>query len=93
MLTIIAKKVYIYRIKNILMEPLLFFVLIIAAIALEFMALTDVVKSRFKEPLQQTIWFFVVLLIPVFGPVFYFQLRKKLTTNKKRVFNPEFHKA
>lgn len=93
MLTIIAKKVYIYRIKNILMETLLFFLLIIAAIALEFIALTDVVKSRFKEPLQQTIWFFVVLLVPVFGPVFYFQLRKKLTTTKKRVFNPEFNKA
>lgn len=54
------------------------------AIIIQFWALGDLAFTKRME--SKTLWYWIVLLFPVLGAMFYFQSRKKVI----RVFNPKF---
>ena len=66
---------------------------IILTIGLWFWAILDIIRSRFKNPTMNTIWFLVVLFLPVLGSIFYFQLRKKFVAKESREFQPNFNRT
>jgi len=63
---------------------------IFCTIGLSYWALIDISKSRFKNPAMKTIWFIVVLFTNALGAIFYFQLKRKFTIKKRRLFQPNF---
>lgn len=65
----------------------------ILIITLWFWALIDIAGSRFKNHRMNTVWLWVVIFFPVVGSIFYLLLRKDLTTNKPRRFQPDFNRA
>ena len=65
----------------------------ILAIILWIWAVFDITKSRFKNSIMKIVWLLIVLFFPVFGSIFYFQLRKKFVTKKNRDFQPNFNRA
>lgn len=75
------------------METTLIIGLVALAITLSFWAILDIARSRFKNPIMSTVWFLGVLYFPVFGPICYFQWRKKLVKNEPRKFQPNFNKT
>ena len=74
------------------MEKILVIAFVFLSLILTFWALIDVSRSRFKNSSQRTIWLMIVLFLPIWGPIIYFQIRRKLVTKEKRVFNPNFNK-
>lgn len=64
----------------------------ILALLLHFWALIDITKSRFNAPKMRTKWLIIVLLVPMFGSILYFQLRKNLITKAPRKFQPNFNR-
>lgn len=75
------------------METTLITGLVILTIFLWFWAIFDITKSRFKDPVMNTVWLLAVLFFPVFGSILYFQLRKKFVTKKSRIFQPNFNRV
>ncbi|MCW3787451.1 PLDc N-terminal domain-containing protein [Plebeiibacterium sediminum] len=57
----------------------LLIILIISAAMLCFMAMYDINKTRIRYKLS-TLWLLLVILFPVFGPIIYFQLKRRLIT-------------
>lgn len=47
-------------------------ILIILIVVLPLVALVDILKSSFKEPVNKIVWLLVVLLVPVLGTFLYF---------------------
>ena len=66
---------------------------LILTTCLWFWAIIDITKSRFKNQNTNTIWFLIVLFFPVFGSLFYFQLKKNFILVKNRRFNPNFSRS
>ncbi|WP_370687619.1 PLDc N-terminal domain-containing protein [Fulvivirga ligni] len=62
----------------------------LAVITLWIWAIIDVSYSRFKSQKINLVWYILVLLFPILGPIFYFQL-KRYYLFKARVFNPNFN--
>ncbi len=75
------------------MEKILAIVLILLTIILVFWAIIDIVKSRFKNPNNRTIWLVVVLLLPILGSILYFQMKRTLTTKEPLKFDPKFNRT
>ena len=73
------------------MEITLIIGFVVLTIILWLWAIIDITKSRFKDPTMNTIWLLAVLLFPVLGSIFYFQLRRKYVTNESRKFQPNFN--
>lgn len=74
------------------MEIFMIMGLCILVLALEFLAIIDITKSRFIDPKMRTLWLIAVLLFPMFGSILYFQLRKTITTKNTRKFQPNFNR-
>ncbi|MCE7995736.1 MAG: PLDc_N domain-containing protein [Roseivirga sp.] len=74
------------------MEATLFGILIVSSLVLWFWAITDITRSRFNSASQRTGWLLIVLFFPTIGSILYFQLRKRFTTQKRRVFKPAFNR-
>ncbi len=70
---------------------LLVSVLSILSLILWFWALIDIVKSRFAIQYGNSLWLFLIIILPVIGPLVYFLLKRKMTIKKKRQFKPKFH--
>ena len=70
--------------------------MIIGIIILTFIiwswAIIDLLKSEFKNLKIRAIWLIIILFFPIIGPIIYFQLRKELTKNEPRKFQPNFDK-
>jgi len=64
---------------------------IIIATGLLVVAVIDILQRKFKNPALGFVWFFVVLIFPIIGPLFYLIIRKSITQGKLRKFNPKFH--
>ncbi|MEZ4793289.1 MAG: PLD nuclease N-terminal domain-containing protein [Gelidibacter sp.] len=62
----------------------------ILSVGLWFWAMLDMAIRHFKDPSDRSVWILIVLLFPVLGSVFYFQLRNQLTTEEGRKFQPKF---
>lgn len=75
------------------MEATLIIGLTFLTISLWGWALIDISRSRFKSPMMNTIWLLIVLFLPAIGSVFYFQMKKSLTTNEPRRFQSYFNGA
>ncbi|MBF8150276.1 PLDc N-terminal domain-containing protein [Winogradskyella sp. F6397] len=74
------------------MGLILMITLISIAILFWFWAISDITRSRFKNPYMSTVWVLVVLFFPVVGSICYLLLRNKLVTNKRRKFQPKFNR-
>jgi len=72
------------------MEILFIIVLSVLTLILVFWAIIDIARSRFKDPNKRTIWLIIVIFLPMLGSILYFQLRKKLRTSEKIMFQPKF---
>ena len=47
--------------------------------ALWIWTLMDFYESRFKNFKLKFVWFLIILMLPLIGSIFYFQLKKKMT--------------
>jgi hypothetical protein len=72
------------------METIFIVGLILMVLVLWGWALLDLTQSTFKDPTMKTVWLLVVLVFPLVGSIFYFQLKRKLITKESRRFNPNF---
>lgn len=72
------------------MEYYLVNVMALLTMGLWFWAINDISRSGFKDPAMKTVWLIVVLFAPIFGSIFYFQLRNKYATKEKLKFEPQF---
>ncbi|WP_373314899.1 PLD nuclease N-terminal domain-containing protein [Gillisia lutea] len=53
-------------------------------------ALIDIYKSNFKNEILKIIWFVIVIFFPILGPIIYFQFKNKMTSRRRRKFEPNF---
>ncbi|MDW7694319.1 PLD nuclease N-terminal domain-containing protein [Flammeovirgaceae bacterium SG7u.111] len=74
------------------METLFILGFIILAIALWLWAVIDITKSRRKEPWSTTLWFWLIIIFPLIGPILYSQLKDKVFKSRTREFHPTFNK-
>jgi len=49
-------------------------------------AIVDINKSTFQRKFYKILSFLLVLLLPLFGPIIYFQCKKRLLLAKRRFF-------
>ncbi len=49
-------------------------------------ALLDLSRTSFKDSRMTILWWVVILLFPLIGSIFYFQLKRKFTHHGQRVF-------
>lgn len=79
------------------MTDVFFIVLILLALALLIWALTDVFQSDFKSVGLKVFWMVVMLIVPIFGAVFYFAMKNQLnnrslmTSKRRKSFDPKFN--
>ena len=65
-------------------------ILVVVGIIFWFWAIIDVVRSRFINSANRTIWLVVVLVFPIIGSLLYIVKRKSLVNPNKREFRPDF---
>ncbi|WP_432264619.1 PLD nuclease N-terminal domain-containing protein [Autumnicola musiva] len=53
-------------------------------------AITDLLKSRLPNSELKPLWMVIILFFPVIGSLLYFQLKKKMKSDNRRVFQPDF---
>lgn len=61
------------------MQNILFQIFIGISMALWIWTLMDFYESRFKNFKLKFVWFLIILMLPLIGSIFYFQLKKKMT--------------
>lgn len=59
------------------MKTLLFITLIVLVFILWFKAISDISRTRFISDSTNRNWFLIVFLIPIFGAILYFIMKKK----------------
>ena len=64
---------------------------IVLAVSLLIWALLDVAYSLFKNPETKTRWVFLILFLPVGGPLYYFRVVKKSQMENEN-FSSNFNK-
>lgn len=74
------------------METIMIIGFIYLSIALWFLAIIDISRSRFKNPIMNTMWLLAVLFFPILGSILYFQFKEKYVSIKKRKFQPNFNR-
>ena len=67
--------------------------LIVLAIGHWFWAIIDLTKSIFIKTYLKIIWFLIVLLFPILGSIFYFQMKNRMFNKRRRKFQPNFNKS
>jgi hypothetical protein len=60
------------------------------ALVLWVWALLDVVKISFSSPFLRTLFVMLILLFPLIGSIFYFQMKKRVSVDS-REFRPQFN--
>jgi beta-lactamase regulating signal transducer with metallopeptidase domain len=65
----------------------------VISIVLLIIALTDIMKRKFKNLSFGLVWLFTILFIPLVGPAVYLSLRNGMGADRPRKFNPTFHKS
>lgn len=66
-------------------------IMLVLTVVIWFWAIYDVTKSRFKNPAMRFVCFIGVLIFPVVGSIFYFQLKKSLVEKRSRQFGMRVH--
>jgi len=66
-------------------------ILVLLAVALWFWAILDVSRSKFKNQKNKMLFFFLILVVPIFGSIIYFQMKKSFISKEKRSFKPNFN--
>lgn len=74
------------------METIMIIGFIFLSITLWFWAIIDISRSRFKNPIMNTMWLLAVLFFPILGSILYFQFKEKYVSIKKRKFQPNFNR-
>lgn len=74
------------------METIMIIGFIFLSIALWFWAIIDISRSRFKNPIMNTMWLLTVLFFPILGSILYFQFKEKFVSKEKRKFQPNFNR-
>ena len=70
-----------------------YFILFVFAFSLWLVAFWQITQVRFKKPYYRTLTLVGVILFPVLGPLVFFVLKKKLSTERRRGFKPSFGSA
>jgi hypothetical protein len=58
--------------------------LIVLSLVLWFKAISDISRTKFKSDSNNRAWFLIVFLIPVFGAIIYFMMKKKYIISKPK---------
>lgn len=66
------------------MKTLLFIALMLLILVLWFKAISDITRTRFKSDANNRKWFLIVFLIPIFGAIVYFSMKKKYIAIKPK---------
>ena len=66
--------------------------IIVLAISLLIWGLLDLAYSLYKNPDTKTRWAYVIIFVPIGGPLYYFRVVKKAQLEGKE-FNSSFDKA
>ncbi len=66
--------------------------IIVLAISLLIWALLDLAYSLYKNPETKTRWAYVILFVPIGGPLYYFRVVKKAQMESSK-FNSSFDEA
>lgn len=65
--------------------------LLVLTIVLWIWAVVDILKAEFKNPSLKLIVIVALLIAPVIGSVVYFQFKRQLIVEQKRIFQPKFN--
>lgn len=65
---------------------------IVLAISLLIWALLDLAYSLYKNPETKTRWAYVIIFVPIGGPLYYFRVVKKAQSESKE-FSSNFDKV
>lgn len=65
--------------------------LLVLTIVLWIWAVVDILKAEFKNPSLKLVVIVALLIAPVIGSVVYFQFRRQLIVEQKRIFQPKFN--
>jgi beta-lactamase regulating signal transducer with metallopeptidase domain len=74
------------------MDHLLKIVLSLISIVLVVLSIRDILKRKFKNLAFGLVWLFIILVVPIIGPIMYLSLRKGMSAGRPKTFNPVFHK-
>ncbi len=66
------------------MKITLIFALIFLSLILWFKAIYDITRTKFKSDINNRNWFLIVFLLPVFGAIIYFSMKKKYILSKTK---------
>ncbi len=66
--------------------------LIIIAFSLWIIAITDIVKRRLKYLIFNFIWLGVVICFPIVGALLYLYMRRNMSADRIKKFDPNFKK-
>ena len=67
-------------------------VLLVLAVTLWIIAITDIINRRLKFLAFNFIWLMIVSILPIVGPLVYLFLRKGMRIDRPRKFDPKFQK-
>ncbi|HET6557143.1 MAG TPA: PLD nuclease N-terminal domain-containing protein [Prolixibacteraceae bacterium] len=62
----------------------------VVEVVLLIIAVLDLIKRKFKNLAFAVVWLFIVLVIPVIGPMLYLFLKGGMSAGRPKSFNPMF---
>lgn len=65
--------------------------LVILTVVLWVWALLDIAKTRRQNPSEKSLWFLLIIALPLIGSILYFQLNGRASKASTRKFQPKFH--
>lgn len=74
------------------MENTLRLVLSVISVILVVVCIRDILKRKFKNLAFGIVWLFIILVIPVIGPIMYLYLKEGMSMGRPGPFNPKFHR-
>ena len=66
------------------MKTTIIILLVVLCLILWFRAISDISRTRFRSDSNNKIWFLIVFLIPIFGAITYFMMKKKYVVKKSK---------
>lgn len=66
------------------MKITIIIVLILLSLMLWFKAISDISRTKFKSDANNRTWFLIVFLLPVFGAIIYFLMKKRFILSKPK---------
>lgn len=65
--------------------------LVILTVVLWIWALIDIAKTRRQNPSEKSLWFLLIIALPLIGSILYLLIKDKTAKANPRRFQPKFH--